>query len=160
MLFWTNPGSSTLQNSICTATYRPSHKPCWASKKLISNILLWTPSTSKIIYSLALCWPLVAMPRAVGMNGERDEGICAVGITMSEVRFSFRILSPVWFSSTVHLTPPLHIHSFRVLSLSLHDDFPLVCDNSQFNLQTYLYTVISYKLVHQTTNLKNEDKNF
>ena len=27
MLFWTNPRSSILQNSSCTATYLPSHKP-------------------------------------------------------------------------------------------------------------------------------------
>ena len=26
-LFWTNPGSSPLQNSSCSATYLPSHKP-------------------------------------------------------------------------------------------------------------------------------------
>ena len=27
VLFWTNPGSSTPQNSSCTATYLPSQKP-------------------------------------------------------------------------------------------------------------------------------------
>ena len=35
MLFWTNPGSSTQQNSSCTATYLPSHEP---SKKDILDI--------------------------------------------------------------------------------------------------------------------------
>ena len=54
-MLWTNPGSSTLQNSDYMDTYLPSHKPsnenkldseyCWWSKsQLISNILLWTPT--------------------------------------------------------------------------------------------------------------------
>ena len=53
MLFWTNPGSNTLQNSSSIATYLPSHKPsklikqdmgyCWRSKdKLINNIFFCT----------------------------------------------------------------------------------------------------------------------
>ena len=53
MLFWTIPGSSSLQNSNCTPTYLPSHKPskircvghCWKSKvKLINDVLLWIPT--------------------------------------------------------------------------------------------------------------------
>ena len=40
-LFWTNPGSSTLQNCRCTATYLPSTGQCWKRKdKLSSSIRL------------------------------------------------------------------------------------------------------------------------
>ena len=39
VLFWTNPGSITLQNSSCTATYLPSHKPFSLDKQdMLSTI--------------------------------------------------------------------------------------------------------------------------
>ena len=53
--YWTSPGSSTPQNSSCTATHHPSRKLsmleetrhvgyCLRSRdELISDILLWTP---------------------------------------------------------------------------------------------------------------------
>ena len=52
MLFWTQPGSSTLQTAdVCLLTsYLTNHpskmnKTCWRSKnKLIIDILLWTPT--------------------------------------------------------------------------------------------------------------------
>ena len=54
MLFWTNPGSSILQNSSCIATcllisqtiqvrWTKNAEHCWRSKdELINNILFWT----------------------------------------------------------------------------------------------------------------------
>ena len=83
MLFWTNPGSSTLQNSSYKATYLLSYKPskldqqensehCWRSKdkhKQYSpmDFYTWTRqcwSTSKNFYSLDLCrdWMLSRGP--------------------------------------------------------------------------------------------------
>ena len=41
MPFWTNIGSNTSQNSNCTATYLPSHKPSKKDEQGISNVL-WT----------------------------------------------------------------------------------------------------------------------
>ena len=55
MLFWTNPGSTTFQNSCCTATQLPSNKPSKQEEQdmldtageekneLVSNILQWPP---------------------------------------------------------------------------------------------------------------------
>ena len=43
MLFWTNPRSSTRQNSSCTVTYFTSCKTCSRSKnELITYVLRWT----------------------------------------------------------------------------------------------------------------------
>ena len=51
VVFWTNPGSNTLQNSSYMATNISSHKWSKISKtysrskdELISNVLLWTPT--------------------------------------------------------------------------------------------------------------------
>ena len=57
----TDPGSSTLQNSCCTASYYPSHKTsntCWRNNDdLILDVLLYMPThrhTSKNLNSSAL----------------------------------------------------------------------------------------------------------
>ena len=54
--YWTRPGGSTPQSSICKATYHPSRKTiwirqnrhaghCWRSRfEFICDLLLWTPS--------------------------------------------------------------------------------------------------------------------
>ena len=39
MLFWTNPGSSILQNSSCTATYFPSHKTYGNYTRMLHAVL-------------------------------------------------------------------------------------------------------------------------
>ena len=45
LVFWTNPGSCTSQNSSCTTTYFPLHKinkTSWGRRdKLVSDILLY-----------------------------------------------------------------------------------------------------------------------
>ena len=67
MLFWTNPGSNTPQNSSCTVTHLPSHKPlnktnknaghCWRNSLLDSYT--WTcqcwPTSKDWSHTLALC---------------------------------------------------------------------------------------------------------
>ena len=50
MLFWTNPGSSTLQNSSCMVTYLPSHKPSKMSKTCWRNSS--TTFSYKLLYSV------------------------------------------------------------------------------------------------------------
>ena len=64
MLFWTNPGSSTQQNSSCTATCFPSHKPYNKTKKTYRTLLEKQGRTHKkysLIHScswMCQCWPI------------------------------------------------------------------------------------------------------
>ena len=73
MMFWTNPGRNSLQNSSCSATYLPSHKPsktnktCWAQLEKkeqahkqcsLMDSYTWTHQywlTSKDLHTSALC---------------------------------------------------------------------------------------------------------
>ena len=101
VLFWTNPESSTPQNSNCMTTYLLSHKPskkktsktCWRSKdKLISDILLWTLTHGHTnvgcqvktrIHQLDTGCHIVNLSRRIiDREGwwERVQGICAINM--------------------------------------------------------------------------------
>ena len=136
--YWTSPGGSTPQSSSCTATYHPSRKlpkldkpdmqgHCLRSRdKLISDVLLWTPSHPMRDEDL-----LEVMDNREGW-WERVGDICADGatwwkclplITSTYLSLNQVLMMPLPYQLFIQCGPQLNSwgrgwnHSYRVIAL-------------------------------------------
>ena len=138
MLFWTNPGSSTLQNCNCSATYLPSHIHAgfWRAKdKLISNILPWT-STHRLsvdcpakTYIYLLC---------------ADTGCCLVDLPWWMIRESQRD-SRCWHILMI-IMMMLFIGHYSC-NIVFHQHLPNLNDTSSFKLPHHVNNIRT-QLIH------------